>query len=209
MSAIIDNYNEFLDTKFIPLDPKKRLLIGGAVLLIVGVGIWYALLYPQKETIARLTVQEDKLRAELDKVNQRARTRGKIEQELETVKEEFEEKSVMLPKEKEIPQLLKDISSLGTNAGLEFQTFRPQGDVPKDFYAEIPISINVSGPYHNVGYFLDQVSKLGRIVTVDNIQLGNGKADSGEMILKSTCTLKTYRFTNQQLTQNTKKRRRR
>ena len=90
------------------------------------------------------------------------------------------------------------ISDHGTSAGLEFNTFTPGKETPKDFYAEILISIQVSGPYHNVGYFLDQVSKLERIVTVRDIKMGSPKEVEGEMLLSSSCNLLTYRFLNEE-----------
>ena len=92
--------------------------------------------------------------------------------------------SILLPKESEIPKLLTDISALGRNAGLDFLTFKPLADIPKDFYAEIPVTINVRGPYHNMGYFFDQVSKLARIVSVSNVKMSSPKKEGGEMLLK-------------------------
>jgi type IV pilus assembly protein PilO len=117
----------------------------------------------------------------------------------------FEETAVLLPKDKEIPKLLTDISALGRSAGLEFLTFKPQADVPKDFYAEIPITINVRGPYHNIGFFFDQVSKLERIVSVSNVKMSTPKKDGNEMLLNSDCVLVTYRFTNVELPKDPKK----
>jgi len=111
----------------------------------------------------------------------------------------------LLPKEKEIPKLLKDISALGRNAGLDFLTFKPLADIPKDFYAEIPVTINVRGPYHNMGYFFDQVSKLERIVSVTNVKMSSPKKEGGEMLLNSDCQLVTYRFTNVELPKPPKK----
>ncbi|MBN4065559.1 type 4a pilus biogenesis protein PilO, partial [Desulfocapsa sp. AH-315-G09] len=108
----------------------------------------------------------------------------------------FEETAKLLPKEKEIPRLLTDISARGRGSGLDFLTFKPGADVPKDFYSEIPIDIKVRGPYHNMGMFLDQVSKLDRIVTVSNITMGAPKKEGTEMLLDSNCRLVTYRFTN-------------
>jgi type IV pilus assembly protein PilO len=117
----------------------------------------------------------------------------------------FLEMAVLLPKEKEIPKLLKDISALGQNVGLDFLTFKPLADIPKDFYAEIPVTINVRGPYHNMGSFFDQVSKLERIVSVSNVKMSSPKKEGGEMLLNSDCKLVTYRFTNVELPKPPKK----
>ncbi|NLZ17282.1 MAG: type 4a pilus biogenesis protein PilO [Desulfobulbaceae bacterium] len=118
---------------------------------------------------------------------------------LEETHQKFEETVVMLPKTQEIPDLLRNISDLGKSTGLEFVSFVPAQETLKDFYAEIPINITLLGPYHNVGSFLDKVSKLDRIVTVNNIKMAQPKEDTGEIILTSTCQLVTYRFTGQKL----------
>jgi type IV pilus assembly protein PilO len=101
-----------------------------------------------------------------------------------------------LPKTQEIPNLLRNISDLGRNAGLDFLTFTPGQEIPKDFYAEIPIDISIKGPYHNLGLFFDKVSKLDRIVTVNNITIDKPEQEGAEMMLNSSCKLLTYRFTN-------------
>ena len=130
---------------------------------------------------------------------------AKFEQELQEAENIFLESAALLPKDKEIPKLLKDISALGRNAGLDFLTFKPLADIPKDFYAEIPVTINVRGPYHNMGYFFDQVSKLARIVSVTNVKMSSPKKEGGEMLLNSDCQLVTYRFTNVELPKPPKK----
>ena len=141
----------------------------------------------------------------LQEVKLKAANLAKFQKELDEAENQFLATAVLLPKEKEIPKLLKDISALGRNAGLDFLTFKPLADIPKDFYAEIPVTINVRGPYHNMGYFFDQVSKLERIVSVTNVKMSSPKKEGGEMLLNSDCQLVTYRFTNVELPKPPKK----
>ncbi|MDZ7640436.1 MAG: type 4a pilus biogenesis protein PilO [Desulfurivibrio sp.] len=89
---------------------------------------------------------------------------------------------------------MTSISNRGTDSGLEFILFRPQNEVPRDFYAEIPVEIAVNGPYHNVGVFSYWVSKLPRIVTVSNLNMGSPSRGEHQMSLNTTFTLLTYRF---------------
>jgi len=186
----------FLDGRYIPLAPKIKIGIA-VVLALLPLIVFYFLFYqPNTEKIINLEQQVTTLTKEVKEVEKRAADLPKFEKELEEAMVAFEETSVLLPKDNEIPKLLKDISALGRSAGLDFLTFRPQADVPKDFYAEIPISINVKGPYHNMGFFFDQVSKLERIVSVSNIRMSSPKKEGGEMLLNSDCVLVTYRFTN-------------
>ncbi len=189
----------FIDDKYIPLEKKFKVAIA-LLLFILPIVLFYFLWFqPQQEKNSQLSNQRTTLKRDLQKAKTKAANRGKLQAELNATEERFAEASLLLPKEKEIPTLLTNISALGRGAGLDFLTFKPQSDVPKDFYSEIPVDIKVRGPYHNMGTFLDQISKLDRIVTVSNINMGGPKKESGEMLLNSSCRLVTYRFTNKKL----------
>lgn len=201
MSASLkkSKFDQFVEEKFLPLDRNKKLLIY-AFLFILPLVLFYFLAYsPKSEEIKNLQTQVANAREELKKVRIASRDLPKHQKELEEAKAEFEATSVLLPKSQEIPNLLRSISDLGKNAGLDFISFVPGPEVPKDFYAEIPIDIRIRGPYHNMGLFLDKVSKLERIVTVDNIRTDKVEQDGSEILLNSTCRLLTYRFTNVKL----------
>ena len=192
-------FSNFLDKKYIPMSRKVKVLLVIILFALPAAAFYFLFLQPNLEEIDKLNVSKAKLETELRNVKIKARDLPKLEAELAATQQIFDEKSVLLPKEKEIPQLLRDISSLGRNAGLDFLKFKPGANVPKDFYDEIPITVNVRGPYHNVGFFFDQVSKLERIVTVSNINISSPKREGGEMLLKSDCQLVTYMFTNREL----------
>lgn len=192
----IDN---FIDTRYIPLEKKFKIIICVLLFVLPAAIFYFFFLSPNLESISRLENQKNQLSLQLNRVKKQAADLPRLEKELAQVQAEFDEKSALLPKEREIPQLLRDISSLGRHAGLDFITFKPNASVPKEFYAEIPVTINVRGPYHNVGFFFDKVSKLERIVSVSNVKMGGPKEDAGEMILNSDCRLVTYQFTNTEL----------
>jgi type IV pilus assembly protein PilO len=195
----------FIDDKFAPMKPGVKTAIVVLIILIPVAVFYFAFFQANSEKIAGLEAKEVSMQKVLEEVKAKAANLAKFEKELEEAKLIFETAAVLLPNEKEIPQLLKDISSLGRTAGLDFLTFKPLADIPKDFYAEIPVTINVRGPYHNMGFFFDQVSKLERIVTVSNVKMGSPKKEAGEMLLKSNCRLVTYRFTNKELPKPKKK----
>jgi type IV pilus assembly protein PilO len=189
----------FIDEKYIPLAPRIKLGIMVGIILLPLV-VFYFSYYQQKvQKIQTLSQQKVSLTQQLQEVKQKASDLAKFEKEMAEAEHLYLETAVLLPKEKEIPKLLKDISALGQNAGLDFLTFKPLADIPKDFYAEIPVTINVRGPYHNMGFFFDQVSKLERIVSVSNVKMSSPKKEDGEMLLNSDCKLVTYRFTNVEL----------
>ncbi|KJS03101.1 MAG: pilus assembly protein PilO [Desulfobulbaceae bacterium BRH_c16a] len=198
-------FTTFLDSKYIPLAPRIKIAIAVVLAILPLVVFFFAYYQPKSEEIDNLLSQKSTLERELREVKAKAADLAKFEKELEEARLVFEETSALLPKDKEIPKLLKDISSLGRSAGLDFLTFKPLADTPKDFYAEIPVTINVRGPYHNMGFFFDQVSKLERIVSVTNVKMSSPKKEGGEMFLTSDCQLVTYRFTNVELPKPTQK----
>jgi type IV pilus assembly protein PilO len=100
-----------------------------------------------------------------------------------------------LPDKTEVPNLLVDISQTGLAAGLQEQLFQPRGEVRKDFYAELPISIRLAGDYHEMGNFAAGVAALPRIVTLHDIEIapaGKGVGDPNNLVLNVTA--KTYRY---------------
>jgi type IV pilus assembly protein PilO len=198
-------FTTFIDEKYIPLAPRIKLGIAVVIALIPLVIFFFAYYQPNDTKIQNLDGQKTTISQELRDVEAKAADLAKFENELEKATIIFSETAALLPKDKEIPKLLTDISALGRNAGLDFLTFKPLADIPKDFYAEIPITINVRGPYHNMGFFFDQVSKLERIVSVSNVKMSSPKKEGGEMLLSSDCNLVTYRFTNVELPKPPKK----
>ncbi|SHO51971.1 type IV pilus inner membrane component PilO [Desulfopila aestuarii] len=200
-----DAFTNFLDTKFIPLERKIKLLLLVLIFVIPAVAYYFFFLDPNMKEIDQLTAKKSGLEQELQKVKSRARDLPKLQAELARIQIEFDKKSALLPREKEIPNLLRDISALGTNSGLDFLKFKPLPTVPRDFYNDVPVSINVRGPYHSVGSFFDRVSKLERIVSVTNIRMSSPKLEGGEMLLNSDCQLVTYQFTDKELPKDPKK----
>jgi type IV pilus assembly protein PilO len=191
--------NTLINEKYVPLD--KKIKIGAALVLLIAPCVLFYLFFwePKQEEITQLENQKKTLTADVERAERAAANMEQHEKELAAAEAFFREVADIFPSEQEIPELLRRISDLGKRAGLDFVSFRPGSEVQKDFYAEIPISIQIRGPYHNVGYFLGQVSMLERLVTVNNIQLGSPAVSGGEVVLSSSCNLLTYRFTNQGL----------
>jgi len=197
LNKIKEAFDSFLEKKVVPLD--KRIVIAIFVLIIVApVVAFYFLHFTAKtEEIKGLENREAKLHKEIAEAKAAAAKLAEHLAEMEEVKRLFAEASVLLPQKKEIPSLLTNISALGTNSGLNMARFSPGGERKKEFYAEIPVSLSIQGPYHNIGTFLYEVSKLDRIVSATNISLGSPKLERGEMVLASNVSLLTYRFLEQ------------
>lgn len=198
-------FTAFLDKKYIPLSNRIKLGIAALLLLLPIVVFYFVFYQPNQDKISALEKKSAALAEDIRKLQQKERNKPQLVAEVAKVEEEFEQAAQMLPKEQEIPSLLKDISALGQNSGLDFLSFVPRPETPRDYYNEIPVDITVRGPYHSVGLFFDQISKLDRIVSVSNIAMGSPQKVTGEMLLDSKCQLMTYRFTNVKISDDKKK----
>jgi len=192
-AQVQESVDKFIE-KTSALNGKHKILICIAAVLIPAVAFYFFVYTAKSEQIGKLSKQEKTLQKEIKRVE---RVASKIDQhraEMTETKELFTRASSLLPQKQEIPSLLTSISDHGTNSGLDFLSFTPKTEIPREFYAEIPVEINVRGPYHNVGVFLDKISKLPRIVNVDNINIGGPKREAGEMMVNTGFKLITYRF---------------
>ena len=204
LDAIKKGIDSFLDTKVSRLEQKHKLLICVGAWTLPVAACFFLVVSPKSTEIDQLNQRKSGIEQELRKVETTAKQLGKHRAEMQAVEEQFKAAALLLPGEKEIPNLLTNISGQGTNSGLEFLSFQPKGEVPKEFYAEIPVDIAVSGPYHNVGLFLDKISKLPRIVSVVNLNMGTPNQVGKEMFLNTTFNLVTYRFTENPATADAK-----
>lgn len=173
--------------------PKKLGILGIIILLIVLVLGQYLLL-PAYEKLDAKDQEYTKLEQDLNEKKRVAQDPKVFEAKLESVKRDLEIKKAQLPDKKEIPQLLTTISSLGKESGLSFLLFRPKPEVPKEFYAEIPVEIKVEGGYHEVASFFSRVGNLDRIVNITNVIMEKPKDQGGTMILTTSCLATTFMF---------------
>ncbi len=194
VAQLKEKIDVFLEAKFIPLAIKPKLAILAGILFVPAVAWWFFLFSPTIDQIKSLESRLGTLTKELNEVKAFADKIGENKAILETTENELKAATLRLPQKQEIPSLLTNISNLGTQAGLEFVRFVPGKEAVKEFYAEIPVDIEVRGPYHNVGAFLDGISKLPRIVTVENMEMRSPTVNLGEVIITSRFTLVTYRF---------------
>lgn len=191
LQAAVDT---FLEKKVAPLPAKTRLGIYAGVFVVLVAAFYLVLLSPKQDEIKGLESRQASLEAELAEVKATAANLPAHKAAMAETEEKLRLASVLLPQQKDIPTLLTNISSLGTNAGLDFLSFTPKGERPKEFYMEVPVAIQVKGPYHNVGSFLYQVSKLDRIVSAFNLRMGGASMENGELLLDTSLDLVTYRF---------------
>ncbi|MBW2645851.1 MAG: type 4a pilus biogenesis protein PilO [Deltaproteobacteria bacterium] len=173
------------------LSRVHRILICAATFLLLMVGFYFLIYAPKSEEITRLSGEYSRLQGELAKAKEQTRTLARLEKEFKAAEIEFKKARRLLPDKKEISQLLEGVTMAGQSVGLEFLLFKPEQEVVKGFYAEIPVTIKVNGSYHNTALFFDKVSKLPRIVNIFNIKI---KGEKKSYMLTTSCIAKTYRF---------------
>ena len=177
--------------------PKKVLILGITLCVIVGLYLW-AFLIPLEEEIKAARAERSKVTKELNESKAVARDLQKYKEQVAKLNEELRDALTQLPNETEIPEILKTLSSLGKEASLEFTLIRPKAEQAQQFIANVPIELNALGNYHNVGMFFDKVSKLPRIINVVDFNLARAKDVKGkldnETLLKTSCIISTYRF---------------
>jgi len=171
--------------------PHRIAILAGTIIVLAGLFVWLVYL-PKSEEIAAARQEIAKLQVKLNQAKLKARALSKFEAEYAEVDAQFTEALNLLPNTKEIPSLLKAITQLGTDSQLDFMLFSPQRERPKDFYMEIPVSIEVSGSYHNVAVFFDKVGRMERIINILNVSMNPVKERSTTLTTK--CDAVTYRF---------------
>jgi len=183
--------NSFFD-KVSKLRMAHRVLIFvGTIVILAGLFIWLVHM-PKTAQIRTLRTEIKKLDDQLRLVKIRARDLEKLEKERARKQEELALALKLLPTTSEIPNLLKSITKLGNDSNLEFLLFSPDRQIPRDFFVEIPVNIQVQGVYHDVAMFFDKVGKLDRIVNVIDVSMAPVK--SMDVMLKTSCKAVTYRF---------------
>ena len=172
-----------------PVVPKLGALLV-LLLLIVFAGYWFDW-RNQLEELAKARNKEQELRTSfLDKQKQAVNLEA-YRKQLAEIEESFGEMLKQLPNKSEMEALLTDINQAGLGRGLQFELFRPaQSESMSEFYAELPITIKLTGKYHDIGAFASDVSQLSRIVTLNDIALVPNK--EGEVVLDAVA--KTFRY---------------
>jgi type IV pilus assembly protein PilO len=173
------------------LSKMQRIAIWAGVMVLLIGGFVYFSYVPKFTKIDRLKTSLEKVEKELEIAKKNARQLSEYRKKMQDAEEQFKIVMRALPEKEEIPTLLTGISKAGKDSGLNFVLFQPKPDVEKEFYAEIPVAIKVTGDYHGVATFFESVAELNRIVNIRDIEMTPDK-ESGN--LTTTCTAVTYKF---------------
>jgi type IV pilus assembly protein PilO len=173
------------------LSKIQRILIFTSVFVVIVAIFVFVLYKPKLEQIGALGKELDTLEKKLVVAKKNAEDLETFQRQMKEAEFQFKTAMQQLPEKEEIPSLLTSISRSGQDVGLEFLLFEPKAEVRKEFYAEIPVAMQVKGGYHDLAMFFDKVARLSRIVNIKNISMGRAK-DSQD--LNASCTAVTYKF---------------
>ena len=164
-------------------------------MLVWGAGYYFIIKDKQTE-LASLEQKEVQLKKEFETKHAKAVNLDAYKVQMKEMEVAFSSMLQQLPRKSEVADLLIDISRTGLINGLEFELFKPEGERPVDFYAELPIEMKVTGTYHQFGEFVSAIAALPRIVTLHNLTMVPLGKDSEKMTMDITA--KTYRYFDEQ-----------
>ncbi len=187
-----------LKSQFVGLNPNDppswpalpRYLLCVAVTVFVVVGLWFAWLSSSDEELTAERGVELKLREDFTKKLTQAASLDALKKQREQVSQYVTQLEKQLPSKAEMDALLSDINQAGLGRSLQFELFRPGQVSVKEYYAELPIAVRVTGRYHDIGAFAGDIANLSRIVTLNNLTLTPAK--DGTLTMDTTA--KTFRY---------------
>ena len=182
------------------LDKVLKLPKAARIGILAGIGVLICIAYyfgsyqDSAAELDRLRVEEANLQRKLSSVRIIAGNLGAFEEEIEGLEIKLKKALRQLPNQKQLEVLLTDISNLGKTAGVEIHSFQRKEEVLHDFYAEVPISIQLEGEYHDIGKFFELLAKLKRIVNMDSLKIVIGSESIEATRLKVSGVATTFRF---------------
>ena len=175
--------------------PLSQKVVGlGLIVGLLTAGNWYLLVDPVQQQITRQQAALRQLEDELIQKQSIANNLAQFKHEKEILERRLAQALTELPNEANIDELIRSLSEIGTKSGLTINSIDPQAEQRQSFYASIPIVMAVTGNYHEIGVFLDSLSKLARIVNVTNIKMAGARFTNEKLVVSSTYVATTFRF---------------
>jgi type IV pilus assembly protein PilO len=173
---------------------QKKAAVSAVIFALIIGGYWYMFFSSVEERLATAQDKLSKYKAEISKRQLMVVNLPKFQAEVDLLDAELKKALAELPDKREIAQLLEKIADRAKSSGLDIRLFRPKGESKKDFYAEVPVEIEVGGGYHQVATFFDEVGALERIVNIDNFSMTTPVITDAGISLKTTLVATSFRF---------------
>ncbi|HRD01645.1 MAG TPA: type 4a pilus biogenesis protein PilO [Candidatus Saccharicenans sp.] len=166
--------------------------------VIIFALVFFFFFKPRNAELESLRESRLKLEKEVEVLKEQKKELDKIEAELVVLNATLKDLEQIIPQKKEIADILRRIQQLAYDSRLNVLRFQPRGEVNKDFYAEWPINIEISGTYHNLGIFFDKLSKFSRLFNVNNFSISALNTQTDELTISSKFIATTYYFIEEQ-----------
>lgn len=180
--------------QFFDLPLSRRVLAYGFLTLLLIILYYFFLHLPGLALAAENQTKIETLEGEKVKLLATLKGRTALKAEIEKIEAQFKEVTKQLPESKEIPDLLRQVSNMGRDSGLEITLFRQQGENIKELYADVPVEMAVRGGYHQLALFFEKVRQLDRIVNISDIGMKNPQMLEGRLQVEASFSATTYRF---------------
>lgn len=178
-----------LDFEQVAIWPREIKIVVALICAVIIAGVcYYAIISSKLPLMAQAKSQEGELRRSFEAKYRIAVNLQAYKDQLKRIEEDFSSMLKSLPTSNETPGLLDDVTFVGTDAGLSFKLLNWQQEIPKEFYTELPIQIEVAGNYHEFGQFASNVANLPRIVTLHDFDIS---VQNDQLTLRMQA--KTYR----------------
>src|SRR3954471_9850335 len=175
-----------------PLGHKLGVVAG--LVAAITIANWYFFIDPAQTQIRQRQAALRALEDELIQKQSIANNLAQFRHEKEILERRLAQALTELPNEANIDDLIRSLSEIGQKSGLVINSIDPQGEQRQSFYASIPIVMSVTGNYHEIGVFLDAISKLARIVNVTNIKMSGAKLVNEKIVVQASYVATTFRF---------------
>ena len=186
MHPLIENFKE---------RPLHQKLIAWVLSLVALAVVFWLYLYKEDwQKLQELTDKAEKLDLEIFEAQRKARELPKFQKEAEKLDKQLERVLLQLPDKREIQALLSSVSTLATDTGLEVIAVTPQKEVIRDFYAEVPMYLEVEGTFHQIATFFDEVGHLSRIVNIARVSVDLVTETKTEVLVRGACIITSFRY---------------
>jgi len=190
MSGLFETISEW------PIKQKIAALIG--VVLVVGLLDYTYILSPKLDELAETQKSIESDQATLEQKRIKVNARAEEEKRIRDLQADVKRAEARLPEGREIADLLSNIAASARAAGLDLTLFRQKPESYSEFYADVPVQMEMRGTYHELAAFMDRVKRLDRIVNVSDIQLRQPRVEGDVVLLTASCTATTFRFLDEQ-----------
>ena len=172
---------------------------GGIAAAVVAITVanFFFLIQPIEDQIEQTVATQSQLDKQLAEKQEIAQNLTERRREMDLLEQKLAEALTELPEKKDIDELLAQLNDIGKKAGLEISRVEPGAESPGGFFAKIPIKMSVTGNYHEIAMFLQEVAAMRRIVNVNNIRLGGSTVKNDKVVLSSEFLATTFRFLEQ------------